>query len=340
VSSSLGACYVDGRPEGDHKIGLDPAEVRALLQRRSQGLVWLDLDGDDEAAFLAAAEELRVHPLVVEDATHAHQRAKLNRYGDQAFVVLRPARWVAAEEEVEIGELHILAASNVVVTITRGVAPELAAVRKQLEERPERLAQGALAVLHGILDAVIDDYGPVITALEDAIDDVEDHVFAGQVGVARRVYRLMRQVIEVDRATEPLPAMLDVARSLTTDDDVEIRRHLDDMADHTVRVAERVEAFRTLLRHALELNSILLTEQSNDEARRLTEASLRQGEQVKRISSWAAILFAPSIVASIYGMNFVHMPELQWQAGYPLALGLMVGLGVVLYRAFKRRNWL
>lgn len=333
-----GACYLAGCRDGAHETS-GPEGVRALLKRRSEGLVWLDLDGADTEAFAVVEQELAIHPLAVEDTTHAHQRAKLQRLGDVTFLVLRPARWSPDTESVDIGELHVFAATNVVVTVSRGVSPDLVGLRTELEADPQRLARGELAVLKGIFDTVIDDYYPVVAGLEAAVDDVEDDLFGGTAGVARRIYRLMREVIETDRATEPLPEMIDQARSLF-DDSVEATMRLDDMRDHTVRIAERVDAFRTLLRHALEVNSILLTEQSNDEARRNTEASLAQGEQVKRISSWAAILFAPTLVASIYGMNFTYMPELEWRAGYPFALLLMLALGVGLYAAFKRRGWI
>lgn len=336
--SGVGACYIAGCRDGVDEAG-HPAAVRALLQRRTEGLVWVDLAGEDANSFAVVAEELAIHPLAIEDAAHAHQRAKIQRFDGSTFLVLRPARWLPDKNEAEIGELHVFTASNVVVTLSRGVTPDLAAIRVDLESDPHRLALGPLAVLHGILDCVIDDYAPVVAGLENAVDDIENDVFGGTAGVARRIYLLMRQVIEVDRATEPLPAMVEEARGLFRDT-TEMRHHLDDMSEHTVRIAERVDAFRTMLRHALEVNSILLTEQSNDAMHRSTDAALAQGDQVKRISSWAAILFAPSIVAAIYGMNFRHMPELQWVIGYPLALLLMLGVGVGLYVAFKRRGWI
>ncbi len=321
---------------------MDADGVRALVRRHDEGLVWLDLDGDDDnlAELLAViADELDIHVLVTEDMTNAHQRAKLDRFRGVTFAVLRPARWLVDQQRAEIGELHVVSTKNVVVTITRGFGPDLAAIRADLETTPELLVAGNGTVLYAILDAVIDDYAPVVIGLETAVDEVENAVFDGQTGAARRIYRLMRQVIEVDRATEPLPAMIEAAKGLAGDN-VELGRRMDNLDDHVSRLVERVEAFRTLLRHALEVNSILVGENHSEEVKRLTEASLAQGEQVKRISSWAAILFAPTLVASVYGMNFDYMPELQWRLGYPFAVVLMVALGALLYRAFRRRGWL
>jgi len=188
----------------------------------------------------------------------------------------------------------------------------------------------------------VDDYVPVLQGLRNDIDEIEDQVFRGEPHVSRRIYQLSREVIEFQRACEPL---LDVLDSLISgfdgfSVDVELQRQLRDVQDHAVHIVERVDAFRQLLGNVLTVNSTLVAQRQNEETAKLTEASLAQNDQVKRISSWAAILFAPSVVGTVYGMNFTHMPELNWILGYPMALGMMLLVSVLLYVVFRRRGWL
>ncbi|HEY5882230.1 MAG TPA: magnesium and cobalt transport protein CorA [Nakamurella sp.] len=204
------------------------------------------------------------------------------------------------------------------------------------------LCLGPEAILYTVLDQVVDEYAPVVAGLENDIDEIEDQLFAGDPAVARRIYELFREVIEFQRATQPLPGML---AALTRGFekygvDAELQRYLRDVADHVIRVVERGDAFRQLLQNALTVNATLVTQQQNAEMQSLTEASLAQNEEVKKISAWAAILFAPTLVGTIYGMNFENMPELGWALGYPLALVLMIAMGVILYLIFKHRRWL
>jgi len=247
-----------------------------------------------------------------------------------------------AEERVEFGELHIFVGRDFVVTIRHAESPNLAKVRSRMEASPELLARGPLAVLYAILDEVVDEYGPVVAGLENDIDEIEDQLFDGDPEVARRIYALSREVIEFQRATHPLVGMIDSLQrgDDMTDVDLELHRSLRDVLDHTLRVVERVDSYRQLLQNALTVHATLVGQRQNDEMRRLSETGLAQSEEVKKISSWAAILFAPTLVGTIYGMNFTYMPELDWVLGYPFALGLMVAMGFGLYHVFKRRNWL
>jgi magnesium transporter len=211
-----------------------------------------------------------------------------------------------------------------------------------MQDTPDLLALGPEAVLYAILDEVVDEYEPVVAGLQNDIDEIENDLFGGQPQVSRRIYALSREVIEFQRATQPLGDMIESLR-LGFEKyhvDVELHRHLRDVLDHTVRVVERGDAFRQLLQNALTVHATLVGQRQNDEMRHLTETSLAQSEEVKKISSWAAILFAPTLVGTIYGMNFRNMPELHWEFGYPFALGLMVAMGFALYTAFKKRNWL
>jgi len=265
---------------------------------------------------------------------NAHQRAKLERYGDTLFCVLRPARYIDEAETVEFGEVHVFAGPQFVITVRHGEAPDLGDIRRGLEARPDLLRRGPVAILHAIMDRVVDDYAPVAAGVENDIDEIEDEVFGVGVGadVSRRIYELTREVIAFQRATKPLVAMLERLMDAPAVDDEE-RRYLRDVQDHALRLQEQADGFRELLQNILNVNLTL-------ETKTLSEVSNRQNEEVKKISAWAAILFAPSIVGTIYGMNFDHMPELEWLYGYPLALGLMAAVGAALCVAFKRSRWI
>jgi magnesium transporter len=211
-----------------------------------------------------------------------------------------------------------------------------------MEADPELLARGPEAVLYAILDAVVDGYAPVVAGLQNDIDEIETQVFQGDPNASRRIYELSREVIEFQRATRPLVSMLD-ALSAGFDKygiDEELRRYLRDVADHATTVVERVDGFRQNLQDILTVNATLVGQAQNEETRLLTQASYAQNEEVKKISAWAAILFAPTLIGTIYGMNFVNMPELHWTLGYPYALALMAGVCLTLYAIFRRRGWL
>lgn len=331
------AIYVDGR-RTDNPDDLD--DTFELLRAR-HGLAWIGLYRPTPVEIQAVATEFGMHPLAVEDAIAAHQRPKLEHYGSITFAVLRPARYIDATEKVEFGELHVFVGPDFVVTIRHAESPDLAHVRRRLEESPDLLRLGPMAVLYAILDQVVDEYVPVVAGLENDVDEIEDQLFTGDRDVTRRIYELTREVIAFQRATKPLLDMLDAVKTGFGESiDVELQRLLRDVADHVQRVVERADAFRALLHNALSVHSTLIGQRQNDEMRALTQTSLDQNEQVKRISSWAAILFAPTLVGTIYGMNFQHMPELAWRYGYPLALAAMVVMGFVLYRVFKHRRWL
>jgi magnesium transporter len=197
-------------------------------------------------------------------------------------------------------------------------------------------------VLYAILDAVVDGYAPVVVGLENDIDEIETEVFGGDPKVSRRIYELSREVVEFQRAVQPLSGILAglTAGFAKYQVEAELQRYLRDVADHVIQVNERVEGFRVLLRDILTVNATLVGQRQNEEMKILSEASNAQNEEVKKISAWAAILFAPTLVGTVYGMNFDHMPELHWTFGYPFALALMALVSIVLYGVFKRRNWI
>ena len=332
------AVYVDGRRTANPQ-NLD--ETYEVMRERG-GLAWIGLYRPDPAEIQSVAEEFSLHELAVEDALNGHQRSKLERYEDTLFTVLRPARYLDDVEKVEFGELHVFVGPDFVVTVRHAESPNLARVRRRLEDAPELLALGPQAVLYAILDEVVDQYEPVVAGLENDIDEIEDELFGANPDVARRIYELSREVIEFQRATHPLRAMLEALQrgSEKYELEGELQARLRDVQDHVIRVVERVDAFRVLLQNALSVNATLVGQRQNEEMRHLSESSLAQNEEVKKISSWAAILFAPTLVGTVYGMNFDFMPELGWELGYPFAVGLMLAMGIVLYLSFKRRGWL
>ncbi|AAZ55466.1 Magnesium and cobalt transport protein CorA [Thermobifida fusca YX] len=333
------AIYIDGRRQ---PCEVELARLRDQVAQQPGAMAWLGLHQPSEAQLLALADQFGLHELAVEDAIVAHQRPKLERYGDTLFVVLRAARYLDTTEEVSFGEIYLFVGTDFVITVRHGQAPDLSAVRRRLEDDPDLLKLGPEAVLYAVMDAVVDGYAPVIAGLQNDIDEIETQVFNRDPRVSRRIYELSREVIEFQRAARPL---LGILSDLEAGFDKygtseELQRYLRDVADHATTVAERVDGFRQLLNSILAVNATLVSQAQNEEMKHLTEASYAQSEEVKKISSWAAILFAPTVVGGIYGMNFDVMPETHWKYGYPMAIGLMVAVSVALYAIFKRRGWL
>ncbi|MFE3165775.1 magnesium and cobalt transport protein CorA [Streptomyces sp. NPDC059224] len=318
------------------------AQTYRELRDQASVMAWIGLGRPTSDELLSLAAEFDLHPLAVEDAMEAHQRPKLERYGDTLFVVLRAARYLDAPEEVDFAELHVFVGPDFVITVRHGAAPDLSAVRLRMEDSPDLLKLGPEAVLYAILDAVVDGYAPVVEGVQNDIDEIETEVFRGDPEVSRRIYELSREMVEFQRATRPLVGMLHslIAGFAKYDTDEELQRYLRDVADHVTHISERVDGFRQALTEILTVNATLVTQQQNAEMRALAEAGFEQNEEIKKISSWAAILFAPTLVGTIYGMNFREMPELHWVLGYPFAIVLMAIVCTSLYFIFKRKDWL
>ena len=345
------AVYVDG------KRTANPASLEETCEvtRARGGIAWVDLAWPASGEIEAVADEFSLHPLAVEDAVHAHQRPKIEHYDDVLFVVLHPARNVDDDgdghiDRVEFGEVHAWVGPDFVVTIRRSVTPDLAAMRAGLEQDPDLLRLGPVAILATLLDQVVDTYRPVVARLRGDIDQIEDQLFSRDPEVSLRIYEATREVIGLQRATSPL---VDILRTLHDANEersgapaeqehryIELQRSLRNVLDHAVKHADTSDTFRALLTNALNVHSTLVTQEQNEEMRRMSEISLEQTEQTKKISAWAAILFAPTLIGTIYGMNFDHMPELHWTFGYPLAIAGMLGLGGIFYWIFKRVGWL
>jgi len=314
----------------------------AALDRHPHSMAWIGLYRPSIEELTSLAGQFGLHELAVEDAIVAHQRPKLERYGDTLFVVLRAARYLDDSEEVEFGELHVFIGQNFVITVRHAESPDLAVVRKRLEDTPELLARGTEAVLYAILDAVVDGYAPVVAGISKDIDEIETQVFDGDPRVSRRIYELSREVIDFQRAAQPLIAMLEqiTAGFDKYDIAVDLRQYLRDVADHVAHVNERVDEFRILLRDILTVNATLVAQRQNEDMQKITESSNRQAGEARKISAWAAIFFAPTLVSGIYGMNFAVMPELEWAFGYPAALVTMVAAAAALFVVFRKRHWL
>jgi magnesium transporter len=317
------AIYVDGRRSAPY-----PLEEIQKTSREKGGFAWIGLYEPTEAELQSVIGEFGLHELAVKDAIKAHQRPKIERYGDTLFVVLKAARYLEEKEEIEFGEIHVFVGKDFVITVRYGEASELREARRRMEGDPELLRKGPFAVLYTIMARVVDDYGPVVEGLENDIDEIEIEVFEGKPSVSRRIYELSREVIQFHQATQPLAGAL--LWSLTEDGardiDPEVHRYLRDLRDRALRVTERVEGFRELLSNILTVN--------------FTIVGIQQNDQTKKISAWAAIVIVPTLIAGIYGMNFDNMPELHWRFGYLFALSLMALAALFLYVRFKRSGWL
>jgi magnesium transporter len=317
------AVYERGRRKAG-ELALDEA---CEAGRRKDAFAWLGLYEPSEDEFDAVRREFGLHELAVEDAIKAHQRPKLEAYDDSLFIVLKPARYVEAEREVEFGEIGIFIGDGFIITVRHGEAA-LHEVRLRVEERPDLLECGPGAALYAIVDRIVDDYQPVIAALDHEVDAVEREVFSHSgTNPAEAIYKLKREVLELHAAIGPLAEPLDrLARGRHELIHEDIRTYFRDVHDHLLRVIEQVESYRDLLTSVLAAN--------------LSQVTVRQNEDMRRISAWAAIIAVPTLIAGIYGMNFAHMPELHWTFGYPVALGTIAGASLFLYRYFRRIGWL
>jgi magnesium transporter len=318
------AVYEDGR----RRAGDLPLEEAGQASRRDGAFVWLGVVEPSAEEFDSIAREFELHELAVEDAINAHQRPKLEVYGDNVLVVLKTARYVDPEEVVQIGEVLLFVHPTFLVSVRHGETDALGAARRRLEDTPDLLRKGSGAALYAIVDAVVDDYEEVANGVEYDIQEVEGQVFsADRDNPAERIFKLEREVLEFQRAVTSLaPAVDRLARGHFDVVPDGLHEYFRDVHDHVLRVIGRLETFHDLLNSALQAN--------------LTQVSVRQNEDMRKISAWVAILAVPTSVAGIYGMNFDHMPELHWTYGYPAVLLAILAVCSYLYWRFKRSGWL
>ncbi|GIH75027.1 magnesium transporter CorA [Planobispora longispora] len=301
-------------------------------KEKADGFVWVGLHEPDAPEVEWLAEVFDLHPLAVEDAVKAHQRPKVERYDDSLFVVLKTiaylehAELTATSEVIGTGEIMVFVGPDFVVTVRHGEYCPLSLVRERLEDKPKLLNRGPTGVLHAIADHVVDKYLHVADEMQTELEDVEAMVFADvsarDIG---RIYNLKREMIEMKRAVTPLQAPLSTLaqrRMIPS----EMREYFRDVVDHLARVCEQVESSNELC------NSVLQAA--------LARSNALANEDMRKISSWVAIMAVPTMIAGIYGMNFDHMPELNSVYGYPAVIGVMVLVCSLLYRGFRRNGWL
>ena len=318
------AVYEAGRRVAD----VDIPDISEVLKDPDR-CVWVGLYEPDEPLLREVQQEFGLHDLAVEDALRAHQRPKVEQYGDSLFVVLRTALMTGDPPRIEVGETHLFVGSRFVVSVRHGASLSYAEVRARCEASPHLLARGPGFVLYAIMDFIVDQYFPVVDALEEALAELEEEIFGTAFSrkTTERIYRLKRDLLTLKRAVSPV---VDVCNRLMRFDlpliPADTQPYIRDVYDHAVRVNEVLDTLRELLGSALEAN--------------LSLVSVEQNESMKKLAGWAAIIAVPTMIAGIYGMNFRFMPELASPFGYPLALAIMAACCGYLYSRFRRSGWL
>lgn len=334
--------------EGHRSEG--PRDFSDALQeaRSAGGFVWIGVHEPSAEEFALVSQEFGLHPLAVEDALKAHQRPKLEVYDDSLFVVLKPVVYEPRSDTVTSGEIMIFLGDSFAVTVRHGKGAPLAVVRNRLEREPELLGEGPTSVLYAVSDAVVDHYLEVATELQTDLEELEAEVFSPEGGGSRntasRIYGFKRQILEFRRATGPLALPMTRLAGVGVSAgsggvggggafgagvpfvEEKARPYFRDVHDHLTRVNESVEGLDRLVSDILSAH--------------LAQMSVRQNDDMRKISAWAAMAAIPTMIAGIYGMNFEHMPELRWEWSYPVVIVVMGGLEVLLYRLFKRRGWM
>ena len=319
------AVYEDGARRGG------PLELENALEaaQAENAFVWIGLYEPSEEEFAAVAREFELHPLAVEDAIHAHQRPKIETYGETMFMVLKTARYVDPSEVITLGDIMLFVGQDFVVSVRHGEGSKLDQVRARVESDPEMLRCGPGTILHAIVDQVVDDYFPAVEGVQNDIDEIEVQVFSeSRENPAERIYKLKGEVLDFYRATFPLAEPLqklargDFAKLVHP----QVQSYFRDVHDHLLKVVGALDGFRDMLTSVLEAN--------------LTQISVRQNDDMRKISAWVAIAVVPTMIAGIYGMNFDHMPELRWRFGYPAVIVVILLICSLLYRYFKRVGWL
>jgi magnesium transporter len=323
------AVYVDGRRQPPVAAG------EALEQaRRAGGFVWLGLFAPTEAQLGDIAQQYGLHPLAVEDAVYAHQRPKLEQYDDGLFMVLKTTTYVeherltATSEVIDTGEVMVFLGQDHVITVRHGQHGALAGLRSQLEAQRDLLCLGPAAVLYAVADLVVDGFVEVAGAVEDDVEELEASVFSPErTDDIGRIYQLKRELLQLRRAVSPLEVPLQKLAERQVDVvPASMRSYFRDVQDHAIRVRDQVAAQDELLTSILQAS--------------LARTQMTDNEDMRKISAWAGIIAVPTAIAGIYGMNFEHMPELEWRLGYPLVLLVILGACLLLYRGFKRNGWL
>ncbi len=314
--------------EGRRVTSVEIGELSRVLEQPGR-FVWIGLHAPSAELLRQVQQEFGLHDLAIEDAHRAHQRPKLETYGDSLFIVLRTAWMNAEQRRIVFGETHFFVGKNFIVSVRHGSSLAYSDVRARCESTPQLLRKGPGFALYAVMDSIVDQYFPVIDALGLELEALEEKIFGEKSTreTTAQIYELKRQLLEVKRAISPL---IDICNRLVRFDlDVipeDTRPYFRDVYDHVIRLNEMLDTARELLTTALDANFSLI--------------SISQSEVSKRFAGWAAIIAVPTMVAGIYGMNFKSMPELQWDYGYPVVLFVTFGLSGLLYLLFKRSGWL
>jgi magnesium transporter len=307
--------------------GCDPARAAELLEDPDVRL-WVDARDPDEGELELLRKQFGLHPLSIEDAVHWNQRSKVEIFERYIAVVVH-ALDLDDDDELVDCEIHLFVGDRFFITVRGRPVFDLAPVRERVQRSPELMTAGGAFVLYALLDEVVDGYLSVVERLEDLSDDVEDRVFQdddGESTAQQEIFRLKRRVVAFRRLVVPLREVVDLVQEQPGFVGPVLAPYYRDVLDHVMRTIEFVDNIRDLLSTAL--------------SAQLAQVSNRLNVVMKKLSSWAAIVLVPTLIAGIYGMNFRHMPELTWQLGYPLALGMMLAAALLLYRGFKKRGWL
>jgi magnesium transporter len=314
--------YCDGRSVGN--VQLD--DISEVLKQPDR-FIWIGLFEPTKEMLGRIQREFSLHELAIEDAHRAHQRPKLEAYGDTMFIVLRTVQMI--ERRIELGETHFFLGRNFIISIRHGSSLPYTGVRARCESTPQLLRKGPGFALYAVMDSIVDQYFPIIDYLEEEVEQLEEKIFHEKYRreTTTKIYKLKRQLMSVKRSVSPL---IDICNRLMRFDlkliDEETRPYFRDVYDHAIRINEMVDNSRELLSAALEAN--------------LSMTSISQSEVSKRFAGWAAIIGIPTAIAGIYGMNFEYMPELQSKWGYPAVLVVIVGVCTFLYFRFKKSGWL
>jgi magnesium transporter len=307
---------------------IDIGEIGETLNQNGH-FVWVGLHEPDEDLLMQVQRAFHLHELAIEDAHTAHQRPKIDTYGDSLFIVLRTAQQNDTEQKIDFGETHFFIGNNYLVTVRHGSTLSYSDVRARCESTPQLLRKGPAFALYAVMDSIVDRFFPVIHAFEQRLDSLEDNIFNEHTSreTTAQTYHLKRELLELKRAVSPL---IDVCNRLIRFDldliPEDTRPYFRDVYDHAVRINEMVDTLRELLTSALEAHFSLV--------------SISQNEVSKRFAGWAAIIGVPTMIAGIYGMNFDSMPELHWSYGYPLIIAVITGVCLLLFLRFKKMGWL
>ncbi|RPE81072.1 magnesium/cobalt transporter CorA [Vulcaniibacterium tengchongense] len=319
-------CAAYGRDGTRRDIGIDA--ISDVLAVDDGSFVWVGLYEPDEGILAKLQEEFGLHDLAVEDARNAHQRPKLEAYGNSLFVVVHTAQSV--DSHIRFGETHVFVGPRYLVTVRHGASTSYAPARARFErEAPELEHPGPGAALYMVLDLIVDNFLPIVQEFSQDLNELEQDVFAEEFrrDTVRQLYDLKRELTRLRMAVTPLQDILgQLARPRGGLIDEESRLYFRDVLDHVVRINETTDTLREMLTAAMSVNLSLVT--------------IHQGEVVKRLAGWAALLAAPTLIASWYGMNFEHMPELHGRYAYPVMIGATALVCAVLYGFLRRAKWL